>query len=56
MAGCYYHAAATYSRRIGDRLFGGLNLAARKLTQSGPDPDTDLNVSLFIRYRLGDKQ
>jgi hypothetical protein len=52
----YYRAAAAYSRRIGGRLFGGVNLAARKLTQNGPDPKTDLNASLFIRYRLGDAQ
>jgi hypothetical protein len=50
----YYRAAAAYSRRIGGRLFGGVNLAARKLTQNGPDPKTDLNASLFVRYRLGD--
>jgi hypothetical protein len=52
----YSHAAAAYSRRFGSRLFGGVNLAARKLTQNGPDPKTDLNASLFIRYRLGDAQ
>src|SRR5205085_9234924 len=50
----YYHAAAGYSRAISRRFFGGVNLAARKLTQNGPDPKTHLNVSLFIRYRLGD--
>ena len=52
----YYHAASSYSRRLSSRLFGGVNLAARKLTQNGPDPKTDLNASLFIRYRLGDAQ
>jgi hypothetical protein len=50
----YYRAAAGYTRRISDRWFGGVNLAARKLTQKGPDPQADLNASLFIRYRLGD--
>ena len=30
--------AASYSRQFGTRLFGGVNLAARKLTQNGPDP------------------
>ena len=50
----YYHVASTYSRQLGSRFFGGVNLAARKLTQNGPDPKTDLNVSLFVRYRLGD--
>jgi len=52
----YYHAAASYSRRFGTRLFGGVNLAARRVTQNGPDPKTDLNASLFIRYRFGDVQ
>jgi hypothetical protein len=52
----YYHAATGYTRRLGTRLFGGVNLAARKLTQNGPDPKTDLNASLFIRYRFGDVQ
>jgi hypothetical protein len=52
----YFHAAAGYTRKIGSRLFGGVNLAARKLTQNGPDPKTDLNASLFIRYRFGDVQ
>jgi hypothetical protein len=52
----YAHAAASYSRRFAPRLFGGVNLAARKLTQNGPDPKTDFNGSLFIRYRFGDIQ
>jgi hypothetical protein len=52
----YEHAAASYSRRFAPRLFGGVNLAARKLTQNGPDPKTDFNGSLFIRYRFGDIQ
>jgi hypothetical protein len=52
----YYRSAASYSRRLTSRLFGGVNLAARKLAQNGPDPDTDFNASLFIRYRFGDAQ
>lgn len=52
----YYHAAASYSRRFGGRLFGGINLAARRVTQNGPDPKADLNASLFIRYRFGNVQ
>jgi hypothetical protein len=52
----YFRGATAYTRRLGTRLFGGINLAARKLTQNGPDPKTDLNASLFIRYRLGDVQ
>jgi hypothetical protein len=50
----YARAAVDYSRRIGERLFGGVNLAARKLTQTGRDPDADLSAAVFIRYRLGD--
>jgi hypothetical protein len=52
----YYRAAASYSHRLGTRLFGGVNLAARKLTQNGPDPKSDLSASLFLRYRFGDAQ
>lgn len=51
----YVRAAADYSRRIdGGRWFGGATLAARKFTQTGPDPKMDFSGSLFIRYRLGD--
>ena len=50
----YYRAAASYARSFGHRLFGGVNLAARKLTENGPDPKADFNASLFIRYRIGD--
>lgn len=52
----YFRAAASYSHRFGSRFFGGVNLAARKLTQNGPDPKAEINVALFIRYRLGDIQ
>lgn len=52
----YYHAAASYARRIGSRLYGGVNLSARTLTQNGPDPNADFNGSLFIRYRFGNVQ
>jgi hypothetical protein len=52
----YYRAAAAYTRSFGHRLFGGVNLAARKITEKGPDPKADLNASLFIRYRFGDLQ
>jgi hypothetical protein len=52
----YYRAAAAYTRHFGHRLFAGVNLAARKLTERGPDPKADLNASLFIRYRFGDVQ
>lgn len=52
----YVRGAADYSRRIGDRLFGGVNVSARKVTRNGPDPRADFSGSLFIRYRLGDLQ
>ena len=52
----YYRAAGAYTRSFGHRLFGGINLAARKLAEKGPDPKADLNASLFIRYRFGDVQ
>lgn len=50
----YVRAAADYSRRFGGRWYGGATLAARKFTQTGPDPKADVSGSLFIRYRLGD--
>jgi len=55
-AASYYRAAASYSRKFATRLFGGVNLAARKVTQNGPDPKADLSASLFLRYRFGDVQ
>ncbi len=54
--GTYLRAAADYSRRIGNRLFAGATLAARKVGQPGPDPKADVSASLFVRYRLGDVQ
>jgi hypothetical protein len=50
----YYRAAADYTRKLGSRWFGGVNVAARKLTEAGPDPKADFSTSLFIRYRFGD--
>ena len=50
----YMRAVANYSRKIGGRWFGGVNLSARKLTETGPDPDADLAASIFVRYRFGD--
>lgn len=50
----YYRASAEYSRKIGQRLFAGLDLSARKVAESGPDPKADVSGSLFIRYRFGD--
>ena len=45
-----------YTRRFGNRWFAGVDVAARKVTQSGPDPKADIGASLFVRYRLGDLQ
>lgn len=50
----YFRASVSYSRIINGRLSGGADLSARMLRREGPDPDTDLNGSLFLRYRLGD--
>jgi hypothetical protein len=50
----YYRAAAAYTRQLRDRIYGGVNLAARKVVEAGPDPKADFNASLFIRYRFGD--
>ena len=52
----YYRAAADYTRKLGGRLFAGVNVSARKVTQAGSDPDADFSASLFIRYRFGDVQ
>jgi hypothetical protein len=49
-------AVVNYSRKIGNRWFGGVNLSARKIAETGPDPDADLSASLFIRYRFGNVQ
>lgn len=52
----YYRAAVDYSHKFGTRFFGGVDVAARRLTQFGPDPKTDFSASLFLRYRFGDVQ
>ena len=52
----YVRGAADYTRRLGDRWFAGASVAARKITESGPDPKADISGSIFIRYRLGDLQ
>jgi hypothetical protein len=52
----YVRAAADYSHKLGQRWFGGISVAARKITETGPDPKADLSGSLFIRYRIGDVQ
>lgn len=52
----YVRAAADYTRKLGNRWFGGVTVAARKVTESGPDPKADISGSLYIRYRFGDVQ
>ena len=51
----YFNFAASYSRFVNDRISVGADIGARALRQDGPDPDTDLNGSVFLRYRLGDR-
>ena len=52
----YFVTSAAYNRRINDRLSGGVNGSFRKLSQFGPDPDSDASASVFLRYRFGDLQ
>jgi hypothetical protein len=50
----YFSGVLGYDRRVGNRLFAGVQGGARKLFQTGPDPKLDLNGSVYLRYRLGD--
>jgi hypothetical protein len=50
----YVSGLVGYDRKVGARLFAGVSAGARKLYQNGPDPRTDVNGSLYLRYRLGD--
>jgi hypothetical protein len=50
----YLSGVVGYDRNIGARLFGGVQGGLRRLYQSGPDPDTDFNATVYLRYRLGD--
>jgi hypothetical protein len=52
----YVRGAAEYARKFSGRWFGGVNLAARKLAESGPDPKADVSGTVFVRFRLGDAQ
>jgi len=45
----HVNLAASYSRRINDRLSGGVDLGARSLHRDGIDPDTDISGTVFIR-------
>jgi hypothetical protein len=50
----HFRFAGSYSRKMSARLSAGADVGLRALRQEGPDPDTDVSGSLFIRYRLGD--
>ena len=50
----YASLAASYSRRLNQRLSAGADVGVRALRNPGPNPDTDFSGSLFLRYRLGD--
>lgn len=45
--------AGSYERKLNDRLFAGVNVAARHLSRPGPDPKADIGGTLRLRYRLG---
>ncbi len=50
----YISAVVGYDHKIGHRLAAGASVGIRKLSQPGPDPTTDLNGQVYLRYRLGD--
>ena len=50
----HFRLAGSYSRVISGRLSTGADVGVRALRRDGPDPDTDISGSLFVRYRLGD--
>lgn len=50
----YASAVVGYDRNINSRLYGGIQGGVRRLFQTGPDPDIDLNATVYLRYRLGD--
>jgi hypothetical protein len=50
----HYRISGDYSRKIGRRLSFGVNASVRSLRLEGPNPDTDLSGSVYLRYRVGD--
>jgi hypothetical protein len=50
----YISAVLGYDHKVGHRLAAGVSGGLRKLYQPGPDPRTDLNAQVYLRYRLGD--
>lgn len=43
-----------YDRKVRQRVAVGATAGIRKLYRTGPDPETDVNASAYVRYRLGD--
>lgn len=52
----YVTGLVGYDRKVGNRLFAGASVGVRKLFESGPDPRTDFNGNIHLRYRFGDVQ
>ncbi|HZC37247.1 MAG TPA: hypothetical protein VE221_01085 [Sphingomicrobium sp.] len=50
----YLTGLVGYDRKVGHRLFAGVQAGVRRLYETGPDPSTDFNGSVYLRYRLGD--
>lgn len=50
----YVSAVVGYDRKVGRRIYAGVQGGVRKLFQDGPDPKMDFNASVYLRYRLGD--
>lgn len=50
----YLSGLVGYDHKIGQRLFAGVTVGARRVYQDGPDPKMDLNGNFYLRYRLGD--
>lgn len=50
----YLSGLVGYDHKIGNRLFAGVTVGARRLYQTGPDPKMDFNGNFYLRYRLGD--
>ena len=50
----YLSGLIGYDHKIGKRIFLGVTGGVRKLYQNGPDPKTDFNGNVYLRYRLGD--
>jgi hypothetical protein len=50
----YFSAVAGYDKQVGHRLAVGVTGGVRKLFQVGPDPKTDVNGNVYLRYRIGD--